>query len=679
MSKGKRRNYTEEKVLEAIKDSGGVVLTVAERLDCQWRTADNFIKKWESTKSAFEDEGVSIKDISEQKIISAIKYENDIQTAKWYLSKKAKERGYGDTLEIENKAEITKSNLERKIDEIEKSISFFFSAAEKVSPIHSRKKYIVENGGRAGGKSIQAADHTILVALKRQGGGSIICGREIQKSLETSSKSLIEERIRYWDAVDLFEILDKEIRVKHNGVIIYFVGLKEATKSDTIKSFNGLFFIWIEEAQAISEKTIEKLIPTINRNSGWQLLATMNRQFEDDSVIVELADKRKDDTLYIHINYTDNPFCPDDTKKEAEAMRQSDPERYSHIYLGEPERAGKDSLFPDNLLKMQTKIVSFERQNYSSVIIAVDPATTNADHSNEYGVVVMGLRPNGTADVIDDLSDNFPVSEFASTVAGAYETYGANACVIETNAGGDFVKSTILSACPYAHIIEVRATHDKVYRAQPIANFLSMGRLFFIKHLPTLKNQLSRMTRRGFIGHSGESPDRVDALAWGVYHLFGVSEIKEEGLYIRSEWLAKENDIKGETVLLFSEPLDCGILYIVNEKQIEIKDYTKGNVKDFFSRNLAESYRIIGDGYDELLREAEKTKVEVYEYHETKKELDEIVAIIRKGKIKIDELPEMVYNTESGNLYKKDLLTYDGKNAAPLLILTAYAAEWEGL
>ena len=678
MSKGKHRHYTEQEVLKAIKGCGGVVLTVAEKLNCQWKTADNFIKKWESTLSAFEDEGISVKDISERKIIDAIKGD-DVQTAKWYLSKKAKDRGYGDTIEIENKAEIQKSKIEQKIDEIEKSISFFFSAAEKVSPIHSRKKYIVENGGRAGGKSIQAADHTILTALKRQGGGSIICGREIQKSLETSSKSLIEERIRYWDAVDLFEILDKEIRVKHNGVIIYFVGLKEATKSDTIKSFNGLFFIWIEEAQAISEKTIEKLIPTINRNSGWQLLATMNRQFEDDSVIVELADKRKDDTLYIHINYTDNPFCPDDTKKEAEAMKQSDPERYSHIYLGEPERAGKDSLFPDNLLKTQTKIVSFERENYSSVIIAIDPATTNSDHSNEYGVMIMGLRPNGTADIIDDLSDNFSVSEFASTVAGAYDAYKANACVIETNAGGDFVKSTILSACPHAHIIEVKATHDKVYRAQPVANYLSMGRLFFIKNLPTLKNQLSRMTRRGFIGHSGESPDRVDALAWGVYHLFGISEIKEEGLYIRAEWLTKEDETDGEKVLFVSEFLDCAILYIAGLKQIEIKDYTKGAVKEFFYRHLDGSYRIICDGFGDLLEEAEKTKVEVYEYTTNKKETAEIIAAIRGGKVKIDELPEMVYNNESGNLYKKDLLTYDGKNAAPLLELTAYAVEWEGL
>lgn len=654
------------------------MLTVAQKLKVEWHTAEKYVNRWESTRQAMNNESVKIVDIAERKIIDSI-IEGDTNTTKWFLSKKAKNRGYGDTIEIENKAEIMKSKLDRKIDEIEKSISFFFSAAEKVNPIHSRKKYIVENGGRAGGKSIQAADQTIYVALTRQGGGSIICGREIQKSLETSSKSLIEERIRHWDATEFFEILDKEIRVKHNGVTIYFIGLKEATKSDTIKSFNGLFFIWIEEAQAISEKTIEKLIPTINRNSGWQLLATMNRQFEDDAVIVELTDKRKSDTLHIHINYTDNPFCPKDTKKEAEAMRQSDPERYSHIYLGEPERAGKDSLFSDVLLKAQTKVVSFERENFSSVIIAVDPATTNADHSNEYGVVVMGLRPNGTADIIDDLSDNFSVSEFASAVAGAYETYRANACVVETNAGGDFVKSTILSVCPHAHIVEVRATHDKVYRAQPIANFLSMGRLYFSKNLPSLKNQLSRMTRRGFIGHTGESPDRVDALAWGVYHLFGISEIKEEGLYIRSEWLTKDGDIKGEKVLLFSESLDCAIFFISDGERIEIKDYTKGAVRDFFVRHLAESYRIIGDGYDELLREAKKTKVEVYEYRETKKELDEIVAIIRSGKIKIDELPEMVYNSESGNLYKKDLLTYDGKNAAPLLTLTAYAAESEGL
>ncbi len=91
-------------VLEAIEGSGGVVSTIARRLDVSWYTADRYVKKWTKTREAFEAELEKIKDMAESAIMRSIK-EGNTQDAKWFLARKAKDRGYADKLEVEGKNE----------------------------------------------------------------------------------------------------------------------------------------------------------------------------------------------------------------------------------------------------------------------------------------------------------------------------------------------------------------------------------------------------------------------------------------------------------------------------------------------------------------------------------------------------------------------------------------------
>lgn len=87
--------YTQKQVLESIKDTGGIISTIANRMGCAWSTAQIYINRWESTRTALKDESNKIADFAEGKVIEAIK-SGDVNTAKWYLTKKAKDRGYGD-------------------------------------------------------------------------------------------------------------------------------------------------------------------------------------------------------------------------------------------------------------------------------------------------------------------------------------------------------------------------------------------------------------------------------------------------------------------------------------------------------------------------------------------------------------------------------------------------------
>lgn len=91
--------YSKETVLKAINGSGGIVSTVAKRLNCDWGTARNYINRWKATQDAFAAEREMILDIAETTIIDAIKG-GDVGTAKWVLSRLGIDRGYGNDVNI---------------------------------------------------------------------------------------------------------------------------------------------------------------------------------------------------------------------------------------------------------------------------------------------------------------------------------------------------------------------------------------------------------------------------------------------------------------------------------------------------------------------------------------------------------------------------------------------------
>lgn len=89
------KGYEKEQVLEAIRGSNNIMSKVAERLFCDWSTAKKYVEMWPETRHAMDDELQRAIDLAENKVLRSISLD-DINTAKWFLSKKAKDRGYGD-------------------------------------------------------------------------------------------------------------------------------------------------------------------------------------------------------------------------------------------------------------------------------------------------------------------------------------------------------------------------------------------------------------------------------------------------------------------------------------------------------------------------------------------------------------------------------------------------------
>jgi len=86
-------------IIEAIKDSGGIMSTIARRLGVTWHTADSWVKQYDETKQALQDERETILDLAESTLFRNIKDGNS-QDAKWLLSTMGKNRGYSERHEI---------------------------------------------------------------------------------------------------------------------------------------------------------------------------------------------------------------------------------------------------------------------------------------------------------------------------------------------------------------------------------------------------------------------------------------------------------------------------------------------------------------------------------------------------------------------------------------------------
>lgn len=95
---GKPYHYTKEEVLKAIKGSSTIISTIAKSLGCDWATARKYVNKWQETIQAYENERQTVGDFAEGKLMENVK-KGDMGAIKYFLSKKYKDRGYGDNPE----------------------------------------------------------------------------------------------------------------------------------------------------------------------------------------------------------------------------------------------------------------------------------------------------------------------------------------------------------------------------------------------------------------------------------------------------------------------------------------------------------------------------------------------------------------------------------------------------
>lgn len=199
----------------------------------------------------------------------------------------------------------------------------------KAQPLFLPKRNKILHGGRGSAKSHSVAQ--ALLALGKSKRLRILCAREVQKSIKASVHQLLRDKIDEMGTGGFYDILDTEIRGA-NGTQFLFSGLADHTV-DSIKSFEGIDIVWIEEGQTISKKSLDILIPTI-RKEGSEIWITFNPELDTDEVWKRFVATSSEDTIVIEMNWRDNPWFPEVLNQERLKCKTRSPDDYDTIWEG---------------------------------------------------------------------------------------------------------------------------------------------------------------------------------------------------------------------------------------------------------------------------------------------------------------------------------------------------------
>ena len=212
---------------------------------------------------------------------------------------------------------------------------------EKMAPIWLPMRYKVMHGGRGGGKSWSVAK--VLLAKGADHPLRILCAREVQKSMKDSVHRLLRDQIVALRLESFFEVLETEIRGA-NGTVFLFTGLQSHTV-DSIKSYEGVDIVWVEEAHGVSKKSWDVLTPTI-RKEGSEIWMTLNPDMETDETYQRFIATPSPDTWVCEINWRDNPWFPSVLDKERlKAKRSMLRDDYEHIWEGRARRVSAGAIY----------------------------------------------------------------------------------------------------------------------------------------------------------------------------------------------------------------------------------------------------------------------------------------------------------------------------------------------
>jgi phage terminase large subunit len=209
-------------------------------------------------------------------------------------------------------------------------------------PLLGSHRFKGAKGGRGGAKSHFYGALSVEEMWTQH--TRLACVREVQNSIKDSVKQLIEDKINKLQAVDpengkrypiapWFRITDREIICQKNDSLAIFRGLQNHTAT-SIKSLEGFTRAWYEESQSLSKRSTELAIPTF-RTPGSQQWFSWNPDLENDPVDVLFRENADDpDFQCIHVNYDQNPWFPDELRRDMERDRLRDPDKYEHVWLG---------------------------------------------------------------------------------------------------------------------------------------------------------------------------------------------------------------------------------------------------------------------------------------------------------------------------------------------------------
>jgi predicted phage terminase large subunit-like protein len=153
------------------------------------------------------------------------------------------------------------------------------------------------------------------------------------------------------------------------------------------------------------------------------------------------------------------------------------------------------------------------------VVVAIDPAASSKEGSDESGLIVAGRGRDGRGYLLADATGRYAPHEWAAKAISLFREHEADRVVAEVNNGGEMVEATLRMVDPSISFKAVHASRGKAIRAEPIAALYEQGKISHVGAFPDLEDQLATFTSDFDRARAGYSPDRLDAAVWALSEL----------------------------------------------------------------------------------------------------------------------------------------------------------------
>jgi hypothetical protein len=387
--------------------------------------------------------------------------------------------------------------------------------------------------------------HTMLFGGSRSGKTAINLRNTIIRATKARSRHLVARfRFNHLKQSIIYDTLPKVMKLAFpgltydlnksdwfvslpNGSEVWFGGLDDAQRVEKVLG-NEYSTIFLNECTQISWEARNMVMSRLAENSGLNL-----RAFYDCNpasikhwtyTLFELkaspdGERIKNPEAYasLKMNPTDNMAnLPEEYLKILESL----PVRQRERFLYGNFQQDIDGALWNALIVEQAKARG--PAELKKKILAVDPAITNRANSDTTGIILCGLDANNHGAVLGDYSIKASPQAWAQRIVNIYRQHQCAYVVVETNQGGDMARTIIHSIDNTVPVREVRASVGKFARAEPIAALYEQGRIWHDDLPRDAQNNLLDLEAElcEYVPvNSAKSPDRLDAMVWGMTDL----------------------------------------------------------------------------------------------------------------------------------------------------------------
>jgi len=168
--------------------------------------------------------------------------------------------------------------------------------------------------------------------------GTILCGREFMNSLGESSMAEVKNAILSvnWLA-EYYEIGEKFIRSKDGNITYTFAGLRRSL--DSIKSQSRILIAWVDEAESVSGRAWDLLMPTVreeDKSIGFnsEIWVTWNPESKYSATHELFREKFPSNSKIVALQWQDNEWFPEVLNEQRLEDKEKRPDMYEHIWEG---------------------------------------------------------------------------------------------------------------------------------------------------------------------------------------------------------------------------------------------------------------------------------------------------------------------------------------------------------